>query len=105
MEIEKDTRSGWEKVFKYFLDRPALLAAVALFVLSWGSLLLHLVAMPLLLFAMYFYLSSVRFNEGRYYERALQESKPKHEAIGEAKSLAHADALTSLKQSIGFGKK
>src|SRR5215475_2592637 len=102
MEIEAvGTETTLQKVFKWLAKRPVLVAAIVLYSVSWMGLLIHLFGMPVLLGGMLLYIYTSRFNEGRYYERALQESK--HHDIEHAPQRAHEDTMKALKAAVGIG--
>jgi hypothetical protein len=104
MEIPTvENETTLQKVFRWLAKRPVLVAAIVLYSVSWMGLFIHLLGMPILLGGMLFYIYTSRFNEGRYYERALQESK--HHEIEHAPQRAHEDTMKALKTAVGIGTK
>lgn len=103
MENTQENKSILEKVIRYLVNHPMILVVSFLYFSTWGSLLVHTIGTIFLLSALIFYLNNVRFNEGRAYERAIQEAKhPDTQAIRQD---AHADLFASMKKAIGITEK
>jgi hypothetical protein len=95
----KEESPAW----RFIKNHPIIWIALALYASTWGSLFIHLFGTTLLLAGVIFYLYHSRFQEGRSYERAIQESR--HPDFHEIRQSAHADLITGLKQAIGIEKK